>query len=348
MGNGASMQIFHEGELEKDYNRVTGPEDATLFSLFQNGYMKLVDFLIQPDRNSYTISDLGPSIFTLDNMTIQRKDFTIITSLNNEDGKDRILECSYWSKQKDHVTPQDKRPVLVYLHCNTGSRKDVLSIRDRAIHLGFNILSFDFAGCGKSCPSFVTGGALESEDLVQLLLQVAVLEADTISCFYLWGHSLGAATALMAVSKHTENLDVRGMVCDGAYTSLENLAEDMMRQVQTDGVPAPLWILRTGFRVLRTAVEDKGQFKMSSVVPLDHAKKCTIPALFISGNADLYVPERHAVALSEVYGGRNEIIRFEGDHYGKRPAEVLEFGLDFLAAVQETFEKTEEMERMKL
>lgn len=60
----------------------------------------LVNLLVRPDRDEYTLEDLGPEIFYLNNEVYLRKDMEII---NNRGFK---LKCSWFmSAKKDKMMP---------------------------------------------------------------------------------------------------------------------------------------------------------------------------------------------------------------------------------------------------
>jgi alpha-beta hydrolase superfamily lysophospholipase len=114
--------------------------------------------------------------------------------------------------------PRPDSPILLYLH---GARWDVSgSARrmQRMSELGFAVLGVDYRGFGKS------GGGLPSErmayeDALQSWRWLARREPNRAR--YIFGHSLGAA---VAVNLATEVDDAAGLIVEGAFTSIADVA----------------------------------------------------------------------------------------------------------------------------
>lgn len=315
------MEVFEDGELEEKFRSGGGTGDITPWALFQRGYERLVNFITQPDRKIYTVDQLGSVEYESDGLSISRIDFEVETATIGT----RTLVGSFWRVQDQ--TPQ--RPCILYLHCNTGCRLDALSIRDKALSNGFNVAAFDFAGCGHSADDHVTGGLNESRDIGRIISHLRVSESS-IGDVYLWSHSMGAAAALMYSA---ESDVVSGLVLDSTYLSLTQLAEDMALTVKNDGFTAPSWILRRASKLICSSVEAKAGFQVEKVRPIDCATRCTMPAMILTATRDKYVPTHHADTIVHEYGGRASQIRFEGDHYGPRPSDIIDFGIEFLKSI---------------
>jgi uncharacterized protein len=113
--------------------------------------------------------------------------------------------------------PRDDAPVLLYLH---GARYDVRGSAHRMRRLqdlGFAVLGVDYRGFGRS------SAVLPSETLA---LEDAQAAWDWLAnqypqrARYVFGHSLGGAIAVHLSSTRD---DVRGLIVEGAFTSIPDL-----------------------------------------------------------------------------------------------------------------------------
>lgn len=79
----------------------------------------------------------------------------------------------------------------------------------------FDLLSFDFAGCGLSEGQYVTLGYNEKEDLYSVISRVR--EKYGVRDIILWGRSMGAATCLLYASKYG---GVKAIISDNCFSDL--------------------------------------------------------------------------------------------------------------------------------
>lgn len=68
--------------------------------------------------------------------------------------EDKIIKAS-WFKIAD---AKEKYPVIIYLHGNSSSRIEGLSLIEYLLPLGYSLFCFDFAGCGMSEGQYVSLG----------------------------------------------------------------------------------------------------------------------------------------------------------------------------------------------
>ena len=71
----------------------------------------IVNQLIRPVKFTYSLSDLGSSIFTLQENIYERHDFTVFNANHNK------LHASIFKQKEKEI-----KNVIVYIHCNCGSR----------------------------------------------------------------------------------------------------------------------------------------------------------------------------------------------------------------------------------
>ena len=121
---------------------------------FKQGYESLVMTVIRPDRADYSIQELGPIEWPLQDWTVTRSDLQV----KNNAGY--TLECSWW-KRKDISTG----PVIITLHGNSSCRAGCMDMIQFALTAGFSVFSLDFCGSGHSEGKFVSLGYHESRDI---------------------------------------------------------------------------------------------------------------------------------------------------------------------------------------
>jgi len=122
--------------------------------LVKHGYENLVNLIIRPPRAKYEMKDLGPNSFNFCGRAFQRIDF----EMKNERGS--ILQCSHWQPIGESRIINEL-PCLIYLHGNSSSRIEALSILRCALSSGATVVAFDCAGCGKSEGEYISLGYYE-------------------------------------------------------------------------------------------------------------------------------------------------------------------------------------------
>jgi len=82
----------------------------------------------------------------------------------------------------------------------------------------YDIIAFDFAGCGLSEGEYITLGYNEREDVSAIIKYVKT--EFGIKNIILWGRSMGAATAILYAAKYG---GIKAIVSDNSYADLELL-----------------------------------------------------------------------------------------------------------------------------
>ena len=67
-----------------------------------------------------------------------------------------------------------------------------------------------------------------------------------------------------------------------------------------------------------------GGMDLNNLKPVEFAKNCTIPALFVHACDDELIPMDHTERNQEAYAGPKEVAFCEGDHNSQRPKETME------------------------
>ena len=71
--------------------------------------------------------------------------------------------------------------------------------------------------------------------------------------------------------------------------------------------------------MIRGSVRRQADFDIKDVSPLNHAEHCFIPALFIAGENDDFIPKTHSLMLHDLHAGDANMIVVDGDHNSTRP-----------------------------
>lgn len=367
MGNGVSgeISIFAEGEIEAELKRLDGAGDIGLKKFVKKSYDDVIQMVIRPARATYEMDALGPREFRVptphedlhlsghgheNGLFVRREDFHVFN-----DRELKVL-CSHWRLYASRESEMPMvTPCLVYLHSNLGSRVDALRIRDLALQRGFSVLAFDFSGSGLSDGIFVTMGWNEAKDFYAVLQR---LEDDaSVQEICVFAHSMGTFPAIVNVAtralvvadkKLRESIDallpsdlrstnvnamskpIRGMVLDGAYSSMDTLTRELMESVQEEGFQIPTPIMKLACSVVQQSVKKRAEVNLDRLKPIAFVRACSIPALFITGTRDRYVASHHSEELADKYDGPALVMKVDSDHYSEREQSVYNESVDFL------------------
>jgi len=178
---------------------------------------------------------------------------------------------------------------VIWLHGNSSSREEALTIIDSVIPLGISLVALDFSGCGHSEGDFITLGWDEQLDVSAV---VTHLRADeNISSMVLWGRSMGAATALLYAAGDP---NLAGVIADSAFSSLSELC------VENAGALVPRMLVNTLLPMVRLSILEKTGMDIDLVQPVKHAEYVTAPVLLGHSREDALIRLHHAEALAKV------------------------------------------------
>ncbi len=188
-------------------------------------------------------------------------------------------------------------PVVLLCH---GYFRSLAEPYDLGLHLndlGYNVLLFDFRGCGKSEGSWTTLGAQETLDVLAAVR--AARERAPGAAIGVLGISMGGAAAIMAAARCP---DIGAVVADSAYPDLERLLERRARQWAA--WPPLLGAARVSLRL----GELLAGFRAREVRPVDWVGRIAPrPVLFICGDCDSFVPLEQCLELYERAGEPKEL-----------------------------------------
>jgi len=281
------------------------------------GYESLVKAIIRPPRAQYTLSDLGPSRFSISRREFQRKDFQI----KNDRGL--RLECSWWRPMSP---PASTLPCVIITHGNSSCRLEATGNLQSLLTGGMTVFAFDFAGSGLSEGEHVSLGFHEQEDLKCVIAYLR--SSKEVSTIGFWGRSMGAATALLYAHRDPS---IAGMILDSSFADMYQLCREMVRFAEKQGWRVPGVLMAGAIRVLRNSVMSRVKgFDIYKLKPIALVDRAFIPALFVHGRSDDFILPAHSEQLHKAYAGEAEIMMVEGDHNSPRPTYVKDSAAIFL------------------
>lgn len=103
-------------------------------------------------------------------------------------------------------------------------------------------------------------------------------------------------------------LTLTGMVLDSPFSDLSTLAEEIVDKGRKNGLFAPGFLVYIALRWIRSSVQKAAGFDIKALSPIKHVDKCFIPALFVAGKRDEFVPPHHSQQLYDKYAGDKNIV----------------------------------------
>jgi cephalosporin-C deacetylase-like acetyl esterase len=275
-------------------------------------YDDLWKLVIRPERDQYSMEDLGQTRFVHHQKHFKRTDLTLTNKRNLK------LCCSFW-EPVDEERKYPKLPCVVYLHGNASSRTEIFPELYYLLSSDITVFAFDFSGCGKSEGEYISLGWYERDDVECVINYLR--GTNRVATIGLWGRSMGAVTAIMYGDRDPS---IAGLVLDSPFFSLKVLTEELAKERAS---AIPNFILNQGVKMIRSTIKEKAKFDINDIEPKIYAERCFIPALFCHGLDDTFVNVHHCKDLYEVYAGDKNVTYVEGDHNSGRP----DFFLDSVA-----------------
>lgn len=227
---------------------------------------------------------------------------------------------------------------MIYLHCNTGSRLDVVPYLPELIQQNFSVCSFDFSGCGNSDGNYITLGYSEKDDIEAVLNYLQGL--GKYEHFFLWGRSMGATAALFYITSSKQNL-VKGIVLDSAFYSLKKMVLEYASQV----TKLPQFLIYPILPLVNKYLKEKADLEiedfeikglLEGMRPLSD-----IPAvLFLTSKQDAVVKSKHSEQICKHYPGKEKQIKYiQEKHEQDRPLKVIQECVEFFKKTEELLQK---------
>ena len=172
--------------------------------------------------------------------------------------------------------------IVILSHGYRGSRFGTLSFMAKYLHEHqCDVLFIEHRCCGDSEGKYITFGAKEQWDVQQWAVYVSERNKEKLP-IYLYGQSMGAAAVLMAAG-HTLPAEVKGLIADCGFQSMEGQMRDMAANwFHLHHIPLLLMELDWFCSLL-------AGFHMKDADTAEAMKKNTRPVLFFHGEKDTYV-----------------------------------------------------------
>ena len=119
---------------------------------------------------------------------------------------------------------------------------------------------------------------------------------------------MGSSTVLMAAGESELPESVAGIICDCGYTSPRDIIRTVIRSYRLP-VSVCYPMVRLAGRVL-------GRFDVEECSALEAGRRASVPALFIHGEADDFVPCRMGRDNYAAYAGPKKLVTVPGAGHG--------------------------------
>lgn len=194
---------------------------------------------------------------------------------------------------------------------------------------GFNLVCFDFTGCGQSEGKYSSLGYYEQEDLEQVIQFLH--KANLANKIVLWGRSMGAVTALLYSIKNPKPVC---LILDSAFADFKRLFQEQAKQTAS----MPGLVSKGAYGILRLTIKKKADFDIDDLKPIKEIHKLSdVPILFGASLDDVLISSDHTRDLHNKYSGPKNLVMFSGEHNGRRPpvwsSEVVKFVKSHFSAV---------------
>ena len=188
---------------------------------------------------------------------------------------------------------------------STGER-DLCGGISRCRQLGRSAFIVDQRGAGDSEGNVITFGIREHKDClawVDFMIRHFGPDVKIILC----GISMGAATVTMASGTPLPD-NVIGVLADCGFTSAKDMIEKTIRELHLP--PKLLYpFVKAGARIF-------GGFDLHENSPIEAVARCTVPIIFIHGEADTFVPSEMSRKLYDACPSRKHLLTVPGAAHG--------------------------------
>ena len=198
--------------------------------------------------------------------------------------------------------PESDR-VVVGATGHKGTKPDLLGIGSGLWRAGYNVLVFDYRGCGESDPAPLSVGFYEQRDLRAAVAWARGRVPD--ARLGLVGFSMGAALSILAAATDPA---IRVVVADSAYATLQGVVANAYGRYR---VPSwPFLALSDRYNGWRYG------YRYGALRPVEVVGQVAPrPLLIIHGTRDAVTPVAHAHHLYDAAGEPKELWIAEGAHH---------------------------------
>ena len=200
-----------------------------------------------------------------------------------------------------YLPGESGKPTIIFVHglgsVRTGD--NAMDLAARLVSQGYNVLLFDLRGHGSSGGDKISGGVYEQEDVLGAFdfLVERQIPSDSIGVL---GFSMGAATALLAVSREPA---IRAVVADSPYSN----ASDLIALETARKTIFPLWLVPVFMPATKLMANKLYGIDVATLVPEEVVKGIPYPILVIHGKGDTRIPFEHGVKVHKAAHPRSSI-----------------------------------------
>jgi len=175
-------------------------------------------------------------------------------------------------------------------------------------HSGYTVFLPDLRSHGKSQGKYIGMGCVDRKDILNWI-QYLLGRDPSKNIFILDGISMGAATALALSGDADFPPEVKAIISDSAYTSVQELLPEMLKIKQEYIKVIYLWMVEKWCQLLC-------HYSFQQDTPFDQVAKSKTPTFFIHGSKDGFVPMTMALKLYGNCRASKEFWAVEGANHG--------------------------------
>ena len=125
---------------------------------------------------------------------------------------------------------------------------------------------------------------------------------------------------------------IKGLICDSPFCSLKQLCGELVEKAREQGIVVPGIVVTAAIALIDRSVQNLAKFSVHDITPIEHVSTINVPALFVVGADDDFIPCHHSEDLVEYYqkGIRTNLFMVPGGHNDPRPEVVFEAVKQFL------------------
>lgn len=265
-----------------------------------NFFQKILNAVIRPPRASYDINAIPIYFQSNDEHTYVRYPINFVNRR-----KEKIVGSIYTDSSRN---VNDGGPCVIFVHGNSSCQNEGRFLIPNLCKYNISVFLYDCAGCGNSGGDYVSLGYYESKDLEFIIEQLKI--SFGMGPFILWGRSMGAATSLMA-----NNDNIKGIIADSAFASLNLLFDDLSEKLQTNRLLCSLAIW-----YLKLKIKELVGYDSEAVTPIEYAKlQNKAPCIIGHSYDDELIPFHHGKLLFDAYSNTDkQFVTLENSHNSVR------------------------------
>lgn len=204
---------------------------------------------------------------------------------------------------------QGSDQTVILVHGFGSSYLERLANAELYYERGFNILTVICRGHGESGGTYRTMGYKDSEDVVCWANYLVRKEQQRQ--IILDGVSMGAAAVTAACGNPKLPRQVKGIVSDCSFTSIEEIIRFHLKK----SMPfAPAFLI---LPLLKWVSLSKYGISLSRNAPIEQVKQARVPMLFIHGVDDTFVPYEMGRMLNMYCASQSSLVSVKGAGHGE-------------------------------